>query len=112
MRPNLAPVLRTSCPPARAALIRSATLSAIGGRPSRLCFVVETHRGGAPAGHAASVRSAPLVLNKVEDLLRFVAFTDHALRHHARDARFCRGRLFVQSVQVSPYTSSYHHEPR
>src|SRR5262245_6765048 len=27
-----------------------------------------------------------VVLNKVEDLLRFVAFTDHALRHHARDA--------------------------
>src|SRR5215472_10198311 len=27
-----------------------------------------------------------VALNKVEDLLRFVAFTDHALRHHARDA--------------------------
>src|SRR5260221_2182473 len=33
---NLAAVLRTLMPPARAALIRSANLSAIGGRPSRL----------------------------------------------------------------------------
>src|SRR5215475_5877292 len=33
---NLAAVLRTLMPPARAALIRSASLSAIGGRPSRL----------------------------------------------------------------------------
>src|SRR5262245_28643829 len=35
---NLAAVLRTLMPPARAALIRSASLSAIGGRPSRLPF--------------------------------------------------------------------------
>src|SRR4029453_8063996 len=33
---NLAAVLRTLMPPARAVLIRSASLSAIGGRPSRL----------------------------------------------------------------------------
>ena len=33
---NLAAVLRTLMPPTRAALIRSASLSAIGGRPSRL----------------------------------------------------------------------------
>src|SRR5262249_11315495 len=33
---NLAAVLRTLMPPARAALIRSASLSAIGGRPKRL----------------------------------------------------------------------------
>jgi len=33
---NLAAVLRTLMPPARAALMRSANLSAIGGRPSRL----------------------------------------------------------------------------
>ncbi len=33
---NLAAVLRTLMPPARAALICSANLSAIGGRPSRL----------------------------------------------------------------------------
>src|SRR5215468_8308711 len=37
---------------------------------------------------AASTRAAIIfvVPNKVEDLLRFVAFTDHALRRHARDA--------------------------
>src|SRR5690242_17536216 len=33
---NLAAVLRTLMPPTRAALIRSASLSAIGGRPRRL----------------------------------------------------------------------------